>query len=293
MPFWIQFLANFIGLICFYCPRFVRHGIALALSSLVWDVIRFRRFTVLKNMTIAFPHLSREAKYEMAKKSLYHLVIGLFEFFSLPWVTEEWHKKNVFFHGMENYQQAHQQGKGILFLSLHLGNGDFGCAMFPYHHIFIHLISKKFKINWVNQLWFGVREKMCTRFIDPHGSKTPFEILSALKQKHGVVFVMDQFMGRPYGIESHFFGRKTGTAYGLALFAIKTGAPVVPVFTYRDQDMKTHVVFDPEIKFTSKQQNRDLQTLEMTEKYNHWIESAISRHPEQWMWIHRRWKRWE
>ena len=59
-----------------------------------------------------------------------------------------------------------------------------------------------------------------------------FQILGDLKQKRGVTFVLDQFMGMPYGVESRFFGVTTGTAYGLALFAKKTCKPVYPLYTY-------------------------------------------------------------
>jgi KDO2-lipid IV(A) lauroyltransferase len=105
-------------------------------------------------------------------------------------------------------------------------------------------------------------------------------------------------MGRPYGIETTFFGRKTGTAYGLALFALKTKAPVLPLYTYRDEKFRTHLVFGEEIKLrepqnTSTAQDRDLQILQMTQEYNTVIERIVTEHPDQWMWVHRRWKRWE
>ena len=99
-------------------------------------------------------------------------------------------------------------------------------------------------------------------------------------------------MGKPYGIETTFFGRKTGTAYGLALFAMKSKAPVIPVYAYRDEDLKTHVVFEEEIQVENIE-DKDLQIRVMTQKYNDRVESIVRRHREQWMWVHRRWKKWE
>jgi KDO2-lipid IV(A) lauroyltransferase len=198
----------------------------------------------------------------------------------------------VIFHGFENYEKAREQGKGILILTCHLGNGDMATAAVTQKYGGLHVISKKFRNRLVNQLWFGVREKMGTKFIDPHGRTTAFDILRACRQNESVVFVVDQFMGKPFGIETTFFGKKTGTAYGLALFNMKTRAPVLPMYTYRDAQGRIHVVCEPEIPM-EVQTDRDLQIHRMTQKYNDKIEEIIRRHPEQWMWVHRRWKTWE
>ena len=127
--------------------------------------------------------------------------------------------------------------------------------------------------------------------IDPHGTRTPFEVLKAIGKNECVIFVLDQFMGKPYGIENTFFGRKTGTAYGLALFAIKTGSPVLPLYTYRDEKLRTHMVFLEEIPL-EKIEDRDLQIKVMTQKYTDKIEEIVRQKPGQWMWVHRRWKVW-
>ena len=293
MPLWILFFAKFWGVLAFLTPWWLRNFFGHGLAFLWWDLLKLRRFTLYRNLTIAFPEMSKEQKTAMARGSLVRLGANFIEFLSLPMVSRQWMQRHVSFHGLENYEAARGKGRGIFFLSMHMGNGDFGCAMMALSGIPLHLISKKFKSEAVNSFWFGIRESMGTRFMDPHAPKTAFEILGACKRQEPVTFVLDQFMGRPYGIETLFFGKKTGTAYGLALFAIKTKAPVVPVFTYRDEANRTHVVFEKEILIDSEASDRDLQILKTTQKYNEWIESVIRRHPDQWMWIHRRWKLWE
>jgi Kdo2-lipid IVA lauroyltransferase/acyltransferase len=293
MPLWIRLFSKFWGVICFSMPTSFRRWIGKSIAWLWWDVFRIRRFTVYRGLTIAFPDLSKQERQRIAKASLVHMGSNLLEFLSLPSVDREWMENHVVFDGWENYEEARSQGRGLFFLSMHMGNGDFGCAMMVMKGIPLHLISKKFKSRALNDFWFGVRESMGTRFMDPHSPKTAFEILGACKRREPVTFVLDQFMGRPYGIQTDFFGKKTGTAYGLALFAIKTKAPVVPVYTYHDDQGKTHVVFGKKIEVAAENGNRDLQILETTQRYNAWIESVICLHPEQWMWIHRRWKMWE
>jgi KDO2-lipid IV(A) lauroyltransferase len=129
-------------------------------------------------------------------------------------------------------------------------------------------------------------------FLPPHGRELPFKILKALKDQRCVAFVIDQFMGKPYGIESTFFGYKTGSPVGLSVFANKSQAPVVPIHCYRDSEGVFNIVFSPEVPF-EKTEQKDNQLLHMSEKYNRVVESLILKHPEQWMWIHRRWKKWE
>lgn len=292
MHFWTSVVAYSLAFFFRIFPKRVRWWFGVALGTLWFDILKLRRFTVLKNVTIAFPGESHEARVQMARKSMHHLCYGFFEFTQMPFCNPEWLRSEVVIEGLENYENALSQGKGALLLSLHLGNGDLGAAAAALKGIRLHLISKKFKNPFMNQLWFGVREKLGTRFLEAHGSSLAFDILKAVRANEGVVFVIDQFMGKPYGIETTFFGKKTGTAYGLALFALKTRAPVLPIYTYRDENLRTHLVFDKEVPF-EKIEDKDLQIQVMTQKYTDQVEELVRKHREQWMWVHRRWKKWE
>jgi KDO2-lipid IV(A) lauroyltransferase len=97
-------------------------------------------------------------------------------------------------------------------------------------------------------------------------------------------------MGKPYGVESQFFGVTTGTAYGLALFWKKTQKPVFPLYTYWDDQQKFHICIDQAVDLTA-----DLsETNEViTNKFNRILEDIIKRHPDHWMWVHKRWKTFE
>jgi KDO2-lipid IV(A) lauroyltransferase len=282
-----------IGFFIWIWPRKIQWWIATFIAILWWDILKLRRFTVFRNLSIVFPEKTKVEKIHLARLSLKHMCMALPEFFCLPFLHySKSIGSGIKIYGQEHYENAIKQGRGVLLLSLHIGNGDMGVAGMALAKIPVHLISKKFKNKFLSALWFGVREELGVRFIDPHGSKTAFEILSATKKNEAVVFVIDQFMGRPFGIPTTFFKRPTGTAYGLALFAAKTLAPVIPVYTFRDEQLNTCLRFEPEVLFL-KNENRDLQNQIMTQKYNSVLETLILRHPEQWMWVHRRWKRYE
>lgn len=296
MSFWIDALATSYSFILIRIPRKFLWWWSGILAWFCFDIVRFRRWTILKNLTIAFPEKTPEERYRLARISMQHLCYGIFEFGMIPAMTGEWVKENVQFHGLEYFEKGIAQKRGVLLMSLHLANGDVGIAALALKGIRFHVISKKFKNKIAHQLWFGVREKMGTVFFEPHGRSLPFDILKVCRNHGSVVFVIDQFMGRPYGIETSFFGRKTGTAYGLSLFAKKTEAPVIPVYVYRDESLRLHVVFEEPVTGESvgeNSQDKDLQIQRLTQKYNDRIESIIRDYPEQWMWIHRRWKMWE
>ncbi|MCE3010231.1 MAG: lysophospholipid acyltransferase family protein [Proteobacteria bacterium] len=290
MNFSIRLFKVFSFLV-YVSPFWFQKAIGDFLAWLWFDGLKFRRFTVLKNIQRAFPEMTHEQKYRLARKSMKHLCFNFVEILKLPHMKAEDFQMGIF-HGLENYQQAHARGKGVLLLSMHLGSGDIACSMIAQKGIPLHVISKKFKNKAFNEFWFGMREGHGARFMDPHGAHLPFEILKATRKGEPVVFVLDQYMGKPYGIEIEFFGIKTGAAYGLALFAIKTKAPVIPVYTYRDDHYQTHVVFGPEVPLI-QEEDRDLQIQKMTQEYTKTIENLVRKYPEHWMWVHRRWKRWK
>ena len=107
-----------------------------------------------------------------------------------------------------------------------------------------------------------------------------------------VGFVLDQHMGRPFGVQTQFFGRPAGTAYGLALFQMKTERPVIPVYNYLSNDGKIHIVAEAPFEYRPElaDKEREQTLVELTQSYTDKIEEIVRRYPDQWMWIHRRWK---
>ena len=115
-------------------------------------------------------------------------------------------------------------------------------------------------------------------------------VFKALKRQESVVMLLDQNVGWHKGVFVDFFGRRTCTSYGLAFIALKTDAPVVPVFVVRNADGAGFTAeIGPEIPLIKTgDHQKDLE--ENTQRYNDAIEAVIRRHPDQWFWVHRRWK---
>lgn len=287
IKFGVKAFSSFLNLF----PRSWVMSMGTFLGFLWIDLFGIRRKVILSNLEIAFPEWPLEKKLSVGRQSVYNMGRGFFELLMVPGMRSSWLEKNVVFEGEDIYRQALAKNKGILALSLHIGNGDVGSTAIVMRGYPLTIITKTFKNPLANEFWFSFRGAKGVRYIDAHGPTTSFDILKTLKRNEAVTFVLDQFMGKPFGVETRFFGKKTGTAYGLALFALKTKAPVLPVYTYEGDDHKMHVVFEPEIPLQDLvTEDKDASMVAITQRFNDKIEEIVRKHPEQWMWVHRRWK---
>jgi KDO2-lipid IV(A) lauroyltransferase len=282
-------LIELLSRLLIYLPFKVRKFFGALLAILWFDVLRIRRNVLLQNLAKAFPEMTLARRTSLGRQSLIHMGIGLIDYFLMIDLKKS--DLNRFFYVSQETRQKltaiESSEKGALYLSMHLGNGDFACSALALNGYALSLISKKFKTKWLNRFWFDLRSSHGTKFISEE--KSSFDILRALRDKRGVIFVLDQYMGYPIGVKTRFFGHETGTAQGLALFSEKTGLPVHLLYNFRRADGVLVIEVSDPIEFevgADSKHNR----VSMTQKYNDLIEAQVRKHPEQWMWIHRRWK---
>jgi len=286
--------SSFLAWIWAHLPNQVNLYLGKCLAFLWVDVFRIRKDVLFANLDLVFPNETLERKVEIARKSMQNMCRSFFDVIRIPSVSEDWIQRHVLFEGLENLKVLESERKGALFLSLHLGSGDLAAAVISQQILPVTIITKRFKSKFLDEFWFNLRGAAKTKFIDAHSRKNAFEILAVLKKQQGVVFVLDQFMGMPYGVETTFFGKKTGTAYGLSLFAKKTQAPVIPIYTYWDQKQKLHVCFGERIDLQPFSGDDDESyKRNVTNRFNLELEKIVRQHPEHWMWVHRRWKKFE
>lgn len=285
----LKFFLKGIAAVIAFSPRQVQIFLGWCIGFLWFDVLRIRRKVVLGNLEKAFPEWTAKERLRVARKSMHHLGLTIVEFCLFPFFKKSWLAD---YFGIENEQsifQAQSGGKGLLILGMHLGNGDLGMVGLAYTGLPMHLISKNFSSKWLNDIWFSLRGRHGTQFISDR--KSSFDILKTVKRGGRVVFVLDQFTGRPLGIKTRFFSIETGTASGLALFAQRTRVPVYLSFAYRDKNYKTVVVFEGPLPYIeSEGMTQDEVMLANTQLYNDAIERVVRKYPEQWMWVHKRWK---
>lgn len=290
----IRFCTKLVSIFCRLIGWRASRWLFSLLGILWFDILRVRRKDVIKHIGIAFPEMSEKEKIKMARRSMRLVTSHAADLFILPSIDQAWLEKHIVYEGTNNIDKALQLGRGVLILGMHVGSGDLAASLIALKKWNMHLITKFFKNKSFNDFWFSLRGFHGVQYIEPHGEKTPFQILRALKANGLVGFVLDQFMGKPYGIETTFFGVKTGTAQGLALFHIKTKAPVIPTYCYESNDGKVHMVFEPALstsEYVSDDKEASIEKL--TQYFCNVTESIIRKHPEHWMWLHRRWKKFE
>lgn len=279
-------LSKFISLL----PRSFHLWLGKLFGFLWFSVLRIRRDVILDNLKLAYPEKSEQWRISIGSQSLASMGQTLVEYLLSVSHKPTDMDKYFEFEDIHLLKEAQSRGKGVLILSMHVGNGDFGCIGLASAGLPMTLISKQFKSKWLNEAWFGLRKRLGTKFI--REEKSSFEILRALKSGERVIFVLDQFMGPPSGVETTFFGRKTGTAQGLAVFHQRTGAPVFPGYIVRKPDGKMRVIVGSEIVL--EEQPSQAETISfMTQKYTDRIEEIVRAYPGQWMWLHKRWKKFE
>lgn len=288
MKLLIGWLGKAVSAVVFFGPYFMVRFYAAVLAFLWFDLFRIRRDVVDSNIKIAFPEMTKRERARLGRKNLRHLGINFLEFCYMPFLNKSNYARHFEFHGQENIDRVLAKKKGVILLTLHLGNGDMASAGLALHGYPIVVLSKYFKLKWLNDLWFGLREKFGTEFIPARDSSFP--ILKALKRGKSIAIPLDQFTGPPIGVRTTFFGVETGTAAGMAVMAERSGAPVLLIHTVRLPDGRCSVTWGKEIPVPLFEGETSEQ---ITQRFNDELEALVRMKPEQWMWIHRRWKKYK
>lgn len=189
-------------------------------------------------------------------------------------------------HGYENFEQATIKGKGVIFLTCHLGAFDLQITVMSLRGLKPNIIGTPLKDARLNELLFDYRNAYGAVAIE-RGKET-LRLIKALKTGGSVAILIDQ----DTKVKSRFvdfFGTAAATPVGAAILAMKTGAAVVPTYIYLGEDGMQHMYLLPEIPLViSGDEEKDMIT--NTQNYTRFIEEQIRKHPEQWVWMHERWK---
>ncbi|MBK8012865.1 MAG: lysophospholipid acyltransferase family protein [Deltaproteobacteria bacterium] len=268
-------------------PPGFRRALVEALAWWWWTVLRYRRRTVLANLSQAFPELSPAARRSLARDVFRHLVHLLVELLILPHQRGQGGFEAVGHTiGLEHFEQARAQGRGVLVAAGHLGSWEAAMCAAARHVLPAHIVVKVLP-KWLERFVNDLRRSAGLSVLSEKNVLK--HVLRALKRNETVVFVIDQNATRKLGVFVNFFGREASTLAGLAVVAARTRAPVVAAIAYRLEDGQQVLAFTPEIPFEPKSTHDDT-IRHMTQRYTEVIERAIRAHPAQWFWTHRRWK---
>lgn len=217
-----------------------------------------------------------------------NLGMVLAEFIKIPTLDKSFLDKMVSVEGFENYLSAKSEGKGVLMLGAHLGNWE----MLAKTHVVkmgedASVVYMKTKNPYVDSYIDSLRKSYGLKTIPHHNAMK--QVLTALRKGEGVGVLLDQHGGQKEAVKVDFIGRPAATSMGLALMALRTEAPVVPMFMVRDGDRGFRFVYEKPIHL-EKSGDLEKDIREGTIIFNKVIEDYVRKYPEQWFWVHRRWK---
>jgi KDO2-lipid IV(A) lauroyltransferase len=213
-----------------------------------------------------------------------HLGMTMVEFFRLPHMSEQELREHIRFTGLEN---APPPGKAALALVAHTGNWELLGASVPLViHSPLSVVVKALKPESLNQWVTQVRVRWGTRILDRRGSAR--ELLRVLNRGEILGFMLDQNAKRNWGVFVDFFGKPACTSDGLSQFAAMKQVLTYPVFCHRRADLRLQVEFFPPLPPPANKEPEEI--LSHTQACTRRIEEFIRRYPEQWIWMHRRWR---
>lgn len=241
------------------------------------------------NLVLAFPDWSPERRSATIRGCYRNLGRVLWALARAPRLNpanvDDW----IGYQGFEHYQRALEQGRGVLFLTAHLGCWELSSNA---HALFGNPMTVLVR-PLDNPLLDGLVQRRRTL----HGNRSLVkqasakEILQALRTNKPVGILADQNAAGDDGVFVDFFGVPAAATKGVAQLAMRTGAAVIPGFAFWNPSQRRFVLqFDPPLSLRDTG-DRDADVLENTQRCQAAIEKSIRAHPDQWLWIHRRWKR--
>jgi len=269
-------------------PRWLARAIGISIAWTVYFLHVRLRHVGMRNLALAFPEKSRRERARILRGEFTSLGRQLAEVCLFPKYTLENVDKVVVYDGFENFERALARGKGVLFLTGHLGGWEVSSFMHSLHGHPLHIVMRSLDNVYLDRFMRHYRTM--------HGNSTVDKdnfvrgLLSAMKKGETVGILMDTNMTPPQGVFVDFFGIPACTASGMARIALRTDAAVLPGFTVWDPKLRKYRLrFDPPVQLI-RTGDDDADAIANTALFTKVIEDYVRHYPDQWLWVHRRWK---
>jgi Kdo2-lipid IVA lauroyltransferase/acyltransferase len=288
MKEWLEYAAvrGALGLLEIL-PRSLARALAATVAGLLFALSPKLKKTARFNLRLAFPELEAAQRAKILHKMTRNLGWMAAEFARLPKLTKDNIEKLVILDGHENFLAGHRLGKGVLYLTGHIGAWElssFAHALYGYP---LHYMARPLDNRRLDDLVNRYRSLSGNAPIFKNESARA--MLKVLKDAGTVGILADQNTMPSEGVFVDFFGTPASTTTGLARVALHTGAAVVPGFAYWDERLRKYRLrFEPPVELT-RTGDMDRDILENTQKFTKVLEEIIRKYPDQWVWLHGRW----
>ncbi|MFQ5514513.1 MAG: lysophospholipid acyltransferase family protein [Myxococcota bacterium] len=244
------------------------------------------RYT-LANLRLCFPELSERERYEIGRVSYIHLAWNAVDFMRLGSWSEQEIRRRFRLEGVEHYQAALAEGRGVMLLTLHLGNFELGALGAPLYGVGATWVGRPMSNTQLYRYLSRQRTRTGGGLIGKRNIAP--SILRVLRKGGAVGILNDQYTRRSQGVFAPFFGLRCSTSPGVAMLALRSGALVLPTYVVRDApDHHTGRILPPlKLELSG---DRRLDIAAITAACNEAYESIIRRHPDQYWWFTRRFR---
>ena len=248
---------------------------------------RWRRIAH-RNLEIAMPELAPDERRRIVRETYRNLGRVLLALARMPKLAPANISELIVYDGLEHFETALGKGKGVLFLTAHLGNWELSAAAHALFGSPMHVMVRPLD-NPLLDRWLTARRTMCGNRAVPKAEAIR-AVLRALKRNDAVGILADQNAAGEDGVFVDVFGIKASATSGVAKMAMKTGAVVIPGFAVWDERSSQYKLkFYPALEMASSG-DVEADVIENTQRCQSAIERAVREYPGQWLWIHRRWK---
>lgn len=263
------------------------HIPAKILSYLFYNLLKIRKDVVLKNLKIAFPEKTEKERIIIAEKSYYHFSRLILEIMCIPKMSKDNVRSIVSCNEIPELKSVYEKGSGLIFLTAHFGNWEFGAISVPMQMgTIMHPIVKPQRNPYVTNWLKDMREKHGNRVVSLGMSIR--ETYKVLKEGKLLGVVGDQ-RGPKDGMRVNLFGRDTAIYSGTAELVLKLNTPMYVLFATRIYGTE-YRAFTERIDVSNLPNDHTEKVKEINQRYMNLLEKYVRLYPEQWFWMHNIWK---
>jgi Kdo2-lipid IVA lauroyltransferase/acyltransferase len=288
--YFVYFLTRLVIALFRVIPRSLGTSIIRALAALAYSMDRRHRHIAMVNLRIAFPEISEEERNRIARRSFQNTAMNLLEISRLPTLTPANISSLADYDpqlGLGNYRAAQAKGKGIVYLTGHFSSWELLPTAHALHGYSLSFITRPLDNAPLERYLLKIRQSKGNRVINKKNSAR--HILKELKSGGSAGILMDQNTSLQEGIFVDFFGIPAATSTSVALFALRTEAPVIAGYLTPMRSGRYTIKFLPPIEaIRTGDMARDIEI--NTRLFNQILEKIVREQPESWLWGHKRWK---
>lgn len=280
----VWLLAQILGTL----PRPAARAVGGAIGWLTWIAVPRLRRVGLQNLSLAFLDKSDAERKRILRAMYRNLGWQLAEFCHMPRYTLDQANRFIRYEGLENYLTARDRGQGVLVVTGHLGAWELSSFYHSLAGYPMSMVIRRLDNPFVDRFVNHIRCLHGNRVL--HKDDFARGLIAAMRDGETVGVLMDTNMTPPQGVFVDFFGQAACTASGVARVALRTRAAVLPGFLMWEESERRYVLhFLPPLELIhTGDDERD--AIANTQLFTRALEDIIRRYPEQWLWVHRRWK---